>query len=105
MDSWGLGCTVFEAGCGKRLFPEGDSHAMKAAMASINTAGLNLRMRGSSQVCAAFANVMCRMEPAQRWKLAHPFPGAADMAARWYYSTRIERAKVALGSMSGVSDI
>ncbi len=83
VDSWGLGCTVFEAGCGKRLFPEGDSPAMKAAMASVSTAGLYLRMRGSSPVCAAFASVMCRMEPAQRWKLAHPFPGVADMAARW----------------------
>ena len=83
VDSWGLGCTVFEAGCGKRLFPEGDSPAMMAAMASVRTAGLYLRMRGSSPVCAAFASVMCRMEPAQRWKLAHPFPGVADMAARW----------------------
>ena len=56
---------------------------MKAAMTSVITAGLYLRMRGSSPVCAAFASVMCRMEPAQRWKLAHPFPGVADMAARW----------------------
>jgi Protein kinase domain len=72
VDTWSLGCTVFEAGCGSRLF-SGDERAMRSAIVSFGTTEPPKTWGAAPMWCQQLIAVMCCAVPAQRWKLRCPF--------------------------------
>ena len=77
VDTWSLGCTVFEVGCGTRLF-SGDARAVRSAIVSFGTIEPPKTWHDAPMWCQQLIAVMCRAVPAQRWKLRCPFSAHWD---------------------------
>ena len=77
VDTWSLGCTAFEAACGKRLF----SHRAAITAVCSSSAVLPPVWHDSQPWCRALTMLMLRPLPAQRWQLRYPFPPLACLQA------------------------